>query len=191
MPYGVDDFKIRTGLPQLPDDNIPKELYGAFLYVYQAIQNLQRGTSEYAGIDAPASDIRGELTYQDTLMMGNLTRMYPYAAVAIARGQMVNLYNDAGTLKARLAVATSGSTMAHGIANEAAAIGQQFEMQWLRATVDSVGGMTLGTLYYLSTVAGSIQSARPAVAGQIVQPIGLALADATLAMDISLYFQQL
>lgn len=191
MPYGVDDFKIRTGLPQLPDDNIPKELYGAFLYVYQAIQNLQRGTSEYAGIDAPASDIRGELTYQDTLLMGNLTRMYPYAAVAIARGQMVNLYNDAGTLKARLAVATSGSTMAHGIANEAAAIGQQFEMQWLRATVDSVGGMALGTLYYLSTVAGSIQSARPAVAGQIVQPIGLALADATLAMDISLYFQQL
>ena len=191
MPYGIDNFRIRTGLPQLPDDNIPKELYGTFLYLYQAIQNLQRGTSEYCGIDAPASDIRDQLTYTDTLLSGNLTRMYPVAAVAISRGQVVNLYNDAGVLKARLAVATGASTMAHGIANETVSAGAQFEMNFLRGTIESVGGMTLGTLYYLSTSAGSIQSARPSVAGQIIQPVGLALGAATLAMDIPLYYQQL
>lgn len=191
MPYGVDDFKIQTGLPQLPSDNVPKELYGIFLQVFQAIQNLQRGVSSYSGIDAPDADVINELTYQDTLLSGNLTRMYPIAGIAITRGQVVNLYNDAGVLKARLADANSATTMAHGVANETVLAGARFEMNWLRATIDSIGGMTLGTLYYLSTTAGAVQSARPAAVGDIIQPVGFALATATMALDISLYYQQL
>lgn len=191
MPYGVDDFKIQLGLPQLPPDETPRELYGIFMYVFQAIQNLHRGVSSYCGIDAPDSDVRDQLTYQDTLLSGNLTRMYPIAAVNISRGQVVNLYNNAGALNARLAVATGASTMAHGIANASALAGERVEINWLRGTLDSVGGMTLGTLYYLSTTAGAVQSTRPVGVGQIVQPVGLALASDTLLMDIPLYFQQL
>ena len=191
MPYGVDDFKIRTGLPQLPDDNIPPELYGSFLYVYQAIQNLQRGVSEYCGVDAPDVASRPILTPFDTLLSSNLTRMYPVASVAILRGQIVNLFDNAGSLGARLADASSATTMAHGIANEDAAPGAQFEMYLGTALVSSIGSLTIGTTYYLSTAAGSVQNLRPTVPGEIVQPVGLALGPSTFAMNIPLYFEQL
>ena len=191
MPYGVDDYKIQLGLPQLPPDETPKQLYRLFMYVFQAIQNLHRGVSSYCGIDAPDTDVIDQLTYQDTLLSGNLTRMYPIAGVAIARGQVVNLYDNAGALNARLAVATGASTMAHGVANAAAAPGQRVEINWLRGTLDSIGGMTLGSLYYLSTTPGAVQSTRPVGAGEIVQPIGFALASATMALDISLMYEQL
>lgn len=191
MPYGVDDFKIQLGLPQLPPDETPKELYGLFMYVFQAIHNLHRGVSSYCGIDAPDVDIRDQLTYQDTLLGGNFTRMYPIAAVNISRGQVINLYNNAGALNARLAVATGASTVAHGIADASVLAGERVAINWLRGTLDSVGSMTLGTLYYLSTTAGAVQSTKPVNVGEIVQPIGLALASDTLLMDIPLSFQQL
>jgi len=186
-----DSFKIQTGLPLLPDDAVPPRLYGAFLYLHQAIQNLQRGISRYTGIDAPPVEDWDQLTYPDTLLDVQLTRMYPIAGAVISRGQVVNLYSNAGVLNARLAVATGAATMAHGIANTAAGIGQRVEINWLRGVLDSVGGMTLGTLYYLSTTPGAVQSSAPAAVGQIVQPVGLALASATLLMDIPLQFRQL
>jgi hypothetical protein len=192
MTYGVDNYKIQLGLPALPDDNVPSELYDNFYQLHRAIQNLLRGVSQYCGIDANSSDIWSSLNYTDTLLESNLTRMYPIAGSAISRGQMVNLYNNAGVLNARPAQANSMSTMAHGIANSAAAAGNRIEMFWLRGLVDSIGSMTVGTLYYLHpTVAGAVQNAAPVTAGQIVQPVGLALAAATLNMDITLIPKQL
>lgn len=187
----TDNYLIQLGLAVLPEDNIPPDLYDNFLSLHRAIQNLLRGVSRYCGIDAPAQEYWSQTTFQETLLSGNLTRMYVPASAAIARGQVVNLHDNAGVLNARLAVATSAATMAHGIANTDAAIGQICEINWLRGTLDSVGGMTVGTLYWLSTVAGGIQNAAPAVPGQIQQPIGLALATATLLMDIPLSYRQL
>lgn len=188
---GIDSFKIQLGLPQLPDESISPELYGQLLPIYRALQNLLRGTSQYCGIDAPDSSLWSELTYQDTLLESQLTRLYPIASVAINRGQVVNLFNSAGVLNARLAQATSAATMMHGVANTAAAPGQRFEMYWMRALLDSIGGLTIGQLYYLSTVAGAVQSARPAAAGNIIQSAGLALAGSTFLMDCTLQYIQL
>lgn len=187
----ADTSVIQLGLPALPEDNIPPELYDNFMQLHRAIQNLARGVSRYAGVDAPQPEIWNEITYQETLLTGNLTRMYIPASVAIARGQVVNLHDNAGTINARLAVATSAATMAHGIANSAALAGEFVEINWLRGLLSSVGGMTLGTLYWLSTVPGAVQNAAPAAAGQIQQPVGLALGAATLLMDIPLSYRQL
>lgn len=186
-----DNFRIQLGLPVLPSDDVPPELYGTFMTVYQAIQNLLRGVSQYCGVDAPVPEIQSQVTYQDTLLSGNLTRMYPIASVAISRGQAVNLFNNAGVLNARLAQATSASTMMHGVANTTVTAGQRVEINFLRGTLDSIGGLTLGTLYYLSTVAGAVQSGRPAAAGNIIQPAGLALASATFALECNLSYIQL
>jgi hypothetical protein len=192
MAYNTDNYKIQLGLPALPDDNVPPDLYDNFYQLHRAIQNLLRGVSQYCGIDSPSSDIWGSLTYPDTLLEGNLTKMYPIAGATIARGQAVNLYSNAGVLNARPAQANSLTTMAHGVANSAASAGSRIEMYWLRGLIDSIGGMTIGTLYYLSpTVPGVLQSAKPVTAGQIVQPIGLALGSSTLNMDITLLPTQL
>lgn len=187
----TDSFKVSLGIAQLPPEDIPPDLYDNFLQVYRALFNLQRGISQYTGIDAPDSSTWSSLTFADTVLSGNLTRLYVPASVAISRGQVVNLHNNAGVLNARLAQATSAATMAHGIANSAAAAGQIVEINWLRGTLDSVGGLVIGTLYWLSTVAGAIQNVAPSVAGQIQQPIGLAGGTSTLLMDIPLSYRQL
>lgn len=185
-----ENFLIQTGLPALPEDNIPADLYDNFLQLHRAIQNLLRGVSRYCGIDAPSPDIWSQITYQETLLSGNLTRMYVPASVAITRGQVVNLFNNAGVLNARLAAATSFTTMAHGVANNNAAPGEIVELNWLRGTLDSIAGMTTGTVYFLSTVAGAVQNTAPAAVGNIQQPVGLALGTNTMLLDIPFFYRQ-
>lgn len=187
----IDNFIIQTGLPALPEDNIPPDLYDNFLQLHRAIQNLLRGVSRYCGIDAPDRSIWSEITYEETLLSGNLTRMYVPASVNISRGQVVNLHLNAGTLNARLAVATGAATMAHGVANNTVVAGEIVELNWLRGTLNSIGGMTTGTLYWLSTTPGAVQNVAPAAAGQIQQPVGLALGTTTLLLDIPLSYRQL
>lgn len=187
----TDNYLIQLGLPALPSDSIPTELYDDFLTVYRAIQNLLRGVSRYSGIDAPAPATWSGQTFSDTLLQGNITRIYVPASVVIARGQAINLFNDAGTLKTRLAAATGASTMAHGVANSAAAVGELVEINWLRGFIDSIGGMTPGTLYWLSTTPGAVQNSAPVAPGQIQQPVGVAFSAGQMALDISLSYRQL
>lgn len=187
----MSNSKISLGLGILPASELPPVVYGELSAVYKAVQNLLDGVSRYSGIDAPESNTWKDLTYADTLLMANTSRMYPVAAVVITAGQAINLYNDTGVLKARLASASAASTMAHGIAMTSAAIGDQFEMYWLRGLVTTIGGMTLGTLYWLSPTAGAIQNLAPTVAGQIQQPVGLALTASVLLLDIPLSYRQL
>lgn len=187
----IDSSKIQMGLPASPPDTVPPDLYDDFLIVYRAIQNLLRGTSRYSGIDPEPAEVWSSLVFADTMLSGNLTRFYVPASVAISRGQVINLHNNAGGLNARLAVATSATTMAHGVANTSAAVGELVEINWLRGFIDSIGGMTTGTLYWLSTVAGGVQNTAPAVPGQIQQPIGVAFSPAQMALDIPLSYRQL
>lgn len=183
--YGVDNYKIQLGLPPFPSDSIPQELYSHFSDVHRALQNLLRGVSQYAGIDAPSKDTWASLNYNETLLTGNLTRMYPVANVAIQRGQAINLFNSGGTLQARLAQANGLANMAHGVANSAAAAGETFECNIGQGLIESIGGLVPGTMYYLSAgAAGAIQNVAPVAAGQIVQPIGIGLDATTLLMQI-------
>lgn len=188
---GSDSSIIQLGLADLPADTVPKELYDDFLSLHRAIKSLLTGVSRFAGIDAPTPDTWPFLLYSDTILSQNHTRLYPVADVAITAGQMINLYSNAGNLRARLANAGSATTMAHGVANTGAVAGAQFEMYWLRGFVTTVGGMILGTLYWLSTTAGAIQNVAPNVAGQIQQPVGLAVGTSMLLMDIPLSYKQL
>lgn len=183
----VESSIIQLGLPALPEDNIPPNLYDNFMVLHRAVQNLARGVSRYCGVDAPSPDIWDQITFSETMLSGNLTRMYVPAGATIARGQVVNLYDGGGFLAARLASASSAATLAHGIANSNAATGQTLEMNWLRGLLNSVGGMTTGTLYWLSPTAGSIQNVPPAGPNR-QQPIGVAFGTNQLMMDISLQY---
>lgn len=186
-----DSFRIQLGLPTLPADDIEPMLYDDFLQVFRAIQNLLRGVSTYCGVDAPPSDTWSSVVFAYTLLTGNLSRLYVPASVAISRGQAINLHNNAGVLNARLAVCTSAATMCHGVANNTVAIGGICEINYLQGLLDSIGGMTVGSLYYLSSVAGAIQTTRPSTVGQIIQSVGVALTTGQLAMAVSLQYQQL
>lgn len=181
---------IILGLPDLPEDNIPPNLWDNFLQVHRAIKNLLAGVSRYSGIDAPESTTWSSLSYSDTILTANLSRMYPRATVGITAGQVVYLYSNAGVLEANLASANSATTLAHGIAMTSALAGQQFEMYFLRGLVNTIGGMVLGTLYYLSPTPGAIQNIAPTAPGTIRQPIGVALTTSQLLFDSNLSYHQ-
>lgn len=182
--------RISLGLPSLPNDQLPPAAYNESNIIYRAINNLAQGVSLYGGVDGIEQADWAQYAPSVTILSGNLTRLYPIASVAIAAGQIVNLFNNAGVLNARLANAGSAATMAHGVANTACAAGARFEMQWLRCYNLSIGGMIIGSLYWLSTVAGAVQNTAPAAVGTIAQPVGLAVAASEMIMDISLSFKQ-
>jgi len=186
----IDNSKIILGLPNLPPDTLPPWAFSALLPIHTAIKNLADLVSQYTGIDAPDSSEWAATPASATILTGNATRLYPVADVAINPGQLVNLFNSGGVVKARLASASSAATMAHGIANTAGVPGSNFEMQWLRCFTQLIGGMTPGTLYYVSTTPGAVQSAAPVAGGTIRQPAGLALAASQLILDLPLSFIQ-
>lgn len=183
---------INIGLAQLPDNELEPRIYQAFVAVHLAMANLVQQVSELTGIDAYPTDLWNQLTPATTLLTGNATRMYVPAGVNLTAGQIVNLYDNAGTLNARLAQANAASTMAHGIVNETVLAGETASINFLRTYTELIGGLAVGTLYYLDpAVAGGITNVRPAAAGQIIQPIGVGLTSSTFAMDIPLSYIQL
>jgi hypothetical protein len=184
----TDNSKIILGLPNLPSDELNPQTFNELLTVYRAIRNLLAGVSQTTGIDPPLPAEWNINPPSATILTGNATRLYPIADVDILAGQVVNLHGVTGELRAGLASAASSAAPAHGVALTAAAAGQQFEMQWLRAYVTAIGGMAVGTTYWLSTLAGSIANLPPLAVGTIRQPIGLAVGPAAMIMDIPLSF---
>jgi hypothetical protein len=187
----MDDYKIQLGLPVLPSEHLAPDLYGQFLLVYNALQNLLRGVSQYTGIDAPAAVLQGQLAPADTLLTGNITRLYVPAGVAINRGQAVNLFNNAGVLTARLAAASSATTLMHAVANATVLAGATLELNLFSGLLDSIGGLTTGESYYLSPTPGAIQLTRPSTAGQVIQAAGLALGSSTFYFHANTAYIQL
>jgi hypothetical protein len=184
------DSKIILGLPNLPNDQLPKDLYDDFKTIYNALNNLASGVSTFAGVDAPPQDEWSQSGPSRTILTGNLTRLYVPASVALVAGQIVNLFDNAGTLSARLASAAAASTMAHGLVTDSVGPGGTASIQWLRSYVNSIGGMTLGTVYWLSPTPGAVQNVAPVAVGTIAQPIGLAIAPTEMIMDIPFFYKQ-
>lgn len=185
-----EDSKIILGLPNLPADTIPKELWSEFLTVYRAIQNLLQGVSQYAGVDPPNPvEVAGMNTY-DWLSLQNGTRFYGIAANTIFRGQTVRLRPDIGGGWVDSGNANSAAGLVIGVANETKSATQKIQIQ-LGGLIDSISGMAGGTLYYNSTTAGAIQNLRPVGAGQIIQPVGWSIDANHMWLMPSLYYQQL
>ena len=184
------DSRLLTGLPSLPNEQLTSQLYNEFGIVYRTIRNLTDGVGQLTGIDSPDAAAWADTPMSSTILTGNATRLYPIASELIAPGQLVNLFNNAGVLGARLASSNSATTMAHGIAVTGAGIGSRIEMQYLRAFTSSIGGMVIGQVYYTGTAPGTVQNLPPVAAGTIQQPIGVAVASNQLLLDISLSFKQ-
>lgn len=186
----ADSTRLITGLPNLPNNELEKQLYSELSIVYRAIQNLTQLVGQYTGIDAPGLSEIAAMDPASYLLGSNLGRYYPTVSVVggVTRGQIVHL-NGGNTINK--AIATSSAGLAIGIANETAANGANCEVLTGFGLTDAIGGMTPGTLYYLSTTLGAIQNLRPVGAGQIIQPIGWALTSTQMLYNINPYYQQL
>jgi hypothetical protein len=92
----------------------------------------------------------------------------------LSAGNLVNLFNDSGTIKARKADASNGRR-AVGFVLTNSTLPNNATV-YLDGTITGLTGLTPGAVYYLSgSTAGAAVSTAPSTAGFISQEIGIAL----------------
>lgn len=127
----------------------------------------------------PALDGSGRL---DATMMptgiGAETSLVP-ASGSLAAGDFVNVYNDAGTMRARKADASSAVAPANGFVLDAFADLATATVYWGGLNT-AVTGLTPGVAY-MSTTPGIATATAPSTSGNVVQKIGWAV-NATTVM---------
>jgi hypothetical protein len=102
---------------------------------------------------------------------------------ALSAGDLVNLWNDAGTLKARKADATTVGKGAIGFVLAAFGSGVT-ALVYFDGTISGLSGLTLGSRYYLSKTAGGVVASVAAyTAGNVVQYVGIAMSATELTFQ--------
>lgn len=167
---------VNIALPQTAT-GMDKALQPYFQDVYDAIFQLQLALVNFVGISSQPQGLWNQLKASQTIFAQNGGRFYAQAAEAIGPGAIVNVFNSAGAAKVQNANATNNTKQAHGYCNVAAgvALGDYLEVILFSGLCTLFSGLTPGQMYFLSTVAGSIQIAEPVAAGNIGQFVGIAL----------------
>jgi len=100
----------------------------------------------------------------------------------LTAGDLVNLYNDSGTIKARKADASNGRR-AHGFVLSGVTSPNNATV-YLDGTITGLTSLTPGAAYYLSgATAGAIVSTAPSTSGYISQEVGVALSTTELNFE--------
>ncbi len=109
-----------------------------------------------------------------------LTVQVAEASQTIAAGQLVNLYDDAGTLKARLADASVLNQPAHGFATNT--VGATAPVAVAFENNGHVTGLSAGP-QFLSDTPGEVQATPPVGAPMLVQRVGVAMSPTLLRFE--------
>jgi len=122
----------------------------------------------------PALDAAGKL---DTSMMPvgvAADTKSIVASEALSAGNLVNVWDDSGTLKIRKADATTAGKEANGYVLASVSSGAS-GVTYFEQVITGLSSLTLGAVYYLSTTAGGITTTPPSGSGNVVQRIGRAI----------------
>lgn len=102
------------------------------------------------------------------------------ASENLAAGDVVNIYNNAGTPNVRKADATTTGKEATGYVLSAVTSSNAAEVR-MNGVISGLSSLTTGTIYYLSTTAGGITSTPPTGSGNVLQEIGAAISATALS----------
>lgn len=177
MSTGIKfNLPFTLGLADSPPDTDAKTK-GIFSVFYNAFNQLQSAMHQFLGLGQQLQSQWSQIRYDQTLHQFSPNRYYVQATQAIGYGQAVNLFVSGGTLKARLANATNNTKPCHGFCTTVAgiAVDGYGEVILNFGLLVGVSGLTQGTRYFLSTTDGLITSVAPVAAGNIEQPLGLAM----------------
>jgi len=98
-------------------------------------------------------------------------------------GDVVNIYDDAGTPKCRKADATMSGKEAHGFVLAAFLTGEDASI-YFEGTNDQVTGIPTGNLF-LATSPGMVTGTAPTGIGNVVQKVGIGIAPTAFNFDES------
>jgi len=97
------------------------------------------------------------------------------ASEALSAGNLVNFFNNGGTINARKADATATGKQANGFVLAAIASGASGTVYPEEAVITGLSGLTIGATYFLHTTAGGLTTTAPSASGNVVQEVGIAL----------------
>lgn len=104
------------------------------------------------------------------------------ASEALAAGDIVNVWDNAGTPNVRKADATDISTQASGFVLAAYALSASARV-YFEGTITGLTGLTPGATYFLSETAGAITTTAPSTVSAIVQRVGRAHGTTKLSFE--------
>jgi hypothetical protein len=106
------------------------------------------------------------------------------ASENLAAGNLVNVWDDSGTVKVRKADATTAGKEANGYVLAGVSSGAAATV-YFEQLITGLTSLTLGATYYLHTTAGGISTTAPCRSGNVVQRIGRAISATELLFQPS------
>lgn len=168
------EFSVPLGLANTPETQNPEVFFEA-VRLYNAVKQLAYYLDRYTGAISLPTDEWDTALPSSTVRLANMSRLYLPASEALTAGQVVNVWDDAGTTKVRKANATTTGKPCHGWVAASYSLGATAEIFTL-GICTSIAGLTAGTTYYLSTTDGTITNGAPANK----QAVGWAIDSTTL-----------
>jgi hypothetical protein len=146
-----------------------------FSTVFDGLRTLAAHIDEVTGNTTFNPAVYSTIPAGAAILGTNLNRIHVLFPTAAPAGAMINLYNSAGVLNARLAQANSQTTVAHGFILNSVAAGSYGEIV-LGGGLNTVGGLSPGVNYFLSaTGAGQVAPGITTFPGFVYQPCGIAI----------------
>lgn len=104
------------------------------------------------------------------------------ASETLTAGDIVNIWDDAGTGKARKADASAAGKEAHGFVLAAVITGQDATV-YFEGTNNQVTGLSIGPSFLSATTPGLTTGTAPSGAGEIVQRVGITTAATSMNFE--------
>lgn len=128
----------------------------------------------------PALNSAGQI---DPTMLPNIDSTVILASETIAAGDLVNVYDNAGTRNVRKADASSYAKRAVGFANAGITSGASGSVSF-EGTVTGLSGLVAGTEYFLSDSTPGQATATPVTtSGHILQSVGTAISSTEMTFE--------
>jgi hypothetical protein len=105
----------------------------------------------------------------------------------LSAGDFVNIYDDAGTAKARKADASTAGKEAHGFVLDAV-VSAANAVVYFEGTNSQISGATPGRVYLSATTPGGITPTPPTNAGNVVQQVGVATAATSMNVEVKQHY---
>lgn len=104
------------------------------------------------------------------------------ASENLSAGDLVSVFDDAGTTKVRKADASTAGKHAHGFVLESTTSGQDASV-YFEGSIVGLSGVPAGDLYLSATTPGSFTATAPSGTGKVVQRIGVGTSATTINFE--------
>jgi hypothetical protein len=173
----------------MPEAVSEPSLYRNLADIYNSLRILQAALDKATGKTVYIGADRTEVSPIDTIISGELGRLYVICDDTCTAGSLLNIYGVTGVLHARLADGANALKFYTGVAAEdCITSGDVIEIRVICGALPYYTGLIPGALYFLSTVPGAITLTAPTGSGTIRQAVGQALTANILLFQPTLLF---